>query len=307
MANTQTIAQWQQLLQALTPVHGWLYIGAGRGELLSQPRFAKVPRLLAVEADEHSHQLLAHATAPHKNWQAVNALVNHTSGPAIWHQLSREQESGLLPASALSPLWPNLTQQQSTQQPAVALSHLLAQAANGQEPYNWLTINCLPAAQLLQGLGDALQPLDMIEVRVTLDDTAPPMGTSLKACDELLLPQGFIRLATQEADNPLIGNALYGRDFKQQLSHTQQLSAELKTQHSALSAQHNELTAAHSATQAERDSLRSAIEEQKKRASRLEEENQRLQNHQSLMQEELVKTEAQINLIKELILPESGL
>jgi len=262
MQNVHSIALWQQLLQSLAPVTGWLYIGAGRGSTLAEPRFAKVPRLLAVEADEHNHQLLAHATAPHKNWQAAHALVNNTDGQATWHQLSREEESGLLPATTLNVLWPNLTQQQSAKQPAVSIQQLLKQAGEDQEHYNWLTIDCLPAAHLLQGLNGALQTLDVIELRVAVGDIAPQQsGATLQECDALLLPQGFTRLALQQADNPLLGRALYGRDFARQLAEAQKL----QSQNNALTAQYNELKASHDRLQKELQNTRSKLENQKTR------------------------------------------
>lgn len=264
MENAQTIAQWQQLLQHLAPVNGWLYIGAGRGGVLREARFAKVPRLLAVEASLHAYQLLAHATAPHRNWRAIRALVNNTDGAATWHSLSREEESGLLPADTLSALWPNLNEQQRTEQPAVSLSQLLAQADEEQEHYNWLTIDCLPAARLLQGLNGNLQTLDMVEVRVIVNDTAPHQtGATLDECDALLLPQGFTRLALQEANNPLMGRALYARNFTQQLAEARTTNSDLQSQNNALTAQCNELKASHARLQKEQQDTRSELDKLK--------------------------------------------
>ena len=270
MKNAQTIAQWQQFLQALLPVEGWLYIGAGRGEALREPRFAKVPRLLAVEAEQHTSQVLAHAIAAHsndenRNWKALHALANNTDGQATWHQLSREEESGLLPVEALRALWPNLNEHQQAERPAASLSHLLKQAGESQEDYNWLTIDCLPAAKLLQGLNGALQLLDMIEVRVAVNGVMPRQsGTTLEECDELLLPQGFTRLALQETNNPLIGRALYGRDFKLQLAEALNVYTELESQQNALTLQCDELNAKNEAIHKDSEDLRNELESQRK-------------------------------------------
>src|SRR5690606_7678860 len=122
----------------------------------------------------------------------IHALVSNADGQATWHQLSREEESGLLSADTLRTLWPNIDEHLRTEQPAVSLSHLLEQTGENQGQYNWLTIDCLPAAPLLQGLDGTLEPLDMIEVRVVISGIAPGhTGTTLEECDELLLPQGF--------------------------------------------------------------------------------------------------------------------
>ncbi|BFM20137.1 coiled-coil domain-containing protein [Gilvimarinus japonicus] len=272
MENAQTIAQWQELLQNLAPVTGWLYIGAGRGDVLRETRFAKVPRLLAVEAEQHSYQMLAHATAPHRNWQAVHALVNNTYGRATWHQLSREEESGLLPADALSALWPNLNEHQRAEHPAVSLSHLLEQTGESQEHYNWLTIDCLPAVRLLQGLNGALNTLDMIELRVAINNgiASDQTGATLEECDELLLPQGFTRLTLEETNNPLLGRALYGRALERQLTKRQlteiwKLNAELESQNDALTSQCNKLTVVNETIQNEQETLRCELENQKRR------------------------------------------
>lgn len=279
MENAQTIAQWQQFLQTLAPVEGWLYIGAGRGEVLRETRFAKVPKLLAVEAEEHTSQLLAHAIASHRNknsnWKAIHALVNNVDGHATWHQLSREEESGLLPAETLSALWPNLDEHQRAEHPTVPLSHLLEQTGENQEHYNWLTIDCLPAARLLQGLNGTLEPLDMIEVRVVVGGIASRQtGTTLEECDELLLPQGFTRLALEEADNPLIGRALYGRDFKLQLTEALKVYTELESQNNTLTLQCDELKAKNEAMQKEREGLGNELENQRNRESQIKEKLQ---------------------------------
>ncbi len=282
MENEQTIAQWQQFLQALAPVDGWLYIGAGRGEVLRETRFAKVPRLLAVEAEPHASQLLAHAIAPHSNdnrsWKALHALVNNTDGQANWHQLSREEESGLLPADTLSALWPNVDEHQRSEHPAVSLSRLLEQTGENPAHYNWLTIDCLPAARLLQGLNGNLEPLDMIEVRVAVGGIASRQtGATLEECDNLLLPRGFTRLVLEEANNPLIGRALYGRNFKRQLIEARRDHTELKSQNDALTLQSDELKIKIESIQKERESIRNELEEQWNRKSQINEKLQQAQ------------------------------
>ncbi len=278
MAKAQTIAQWQQFLQTLAPVDGWLYIGAGRGEVLRETRFATVPRLLAVEADEYTSQLLAHNTAAFENWEALHALVNNTDGPATWYQLSREEESGLLPAEAISSLWPNLGDLHRAEYPAVSLGRLLEKTGENQEQYNWLTIDCLPAGRLLQGLNGFMEQLDMIEVRVAIAGvTLADTGATLEECDELLLPQGFTRLALEEAANPLVGRALYGRDFKLQLAEALKVYTELETQNNALIGQRNELRAENQSIQKECESLRSELQDQNGQNAQLREELQQAQ------------------------------
>ena len=303
MENAQTIAQWQQFLQSLAPVEGWLYIGAGRGDLLRETRFAKVPKLLAVEAEPHTSQLLAHAIAAHNNenshWKALNALVSNSNGPATWHYLSRDEESGLLPADTLSALWPNLDEHQRTEHPAVSLSHLLAQTDEGQAQYNWLTIDCLPAARLLQGLSGALQSLDMIEVRVAIGGIAhPDTGTTLEECDELLLPQGFARLTLEEADNPLLGRALYGRDFKLQLAEMQNAYTALENLNDTLKSECDELKAINDVIQEERERIRHDIEShneaiQKERED-LRNELQEQKNREIQLKEKLQQTQTEL-------------
>lgn len=270
MENTQTIAQWQQFLQTLAPVESWLYVGAGRGEMLNEARFSNVPMLLAVEADEHSSQLLAHKIATpaikHRNWKALNALVNNTNGQATWHRHSREAENGLLPAKALTALWPNLNEIDRSEKPAVSLKHLLEQADEVDSPFNWLTIDCLPAARLIQDLNGTLDQLDMIEMRVVIDGARSGNdGTTLGECDKILLPQGFTRLALEETITPLIGRALYGRDFKLQLNEALKVYTDLETQNATLTQKNEELGAQVESLLKERDNLRYELEDQRKR------------------------------------------
>ncbi|UTF59563.1 hypothetical protein [Gilvimarinus sp. DA14] len=238
MQNSTSIAEWQLLLQALNPVQGWLYVGAGRGDMLGEERFKKVPKLLAIEANEHATQLLAHATSAHRNWQAAQALISESNGQATWHHLTREEDNGLLSALALSQLWPNIQTLEQTQHPTITLSQLLEEKGESPESYNWLTIDCLPATRLLQGLNGSLESVDMIEVRVALNEAiAAESGATLEESDAFIQPLGFSRLAVEESTNPLIGRVLYGRNFKALACEQQRKYASLENQKFKLKAE----------------------------------------------------------------------
>ncbi|MDO3387332.1 hypothetical protein QWI17_15935 [Gilvimarinus sp. SDUM040013] len=302
MQNSTSIAEWQLLLQTLNPVQGWLYVGAGRGEMLAHARFAKVPKLLAVEANEHASQLLAYTTSTRQNWKAAHALLDESNGLATWHHLSREEDNGLLPVQILCKLWPNIQELEQIQRPTTSLSQLLKEHGESPESYNWLTIDCLPAARLLQGLNGALESLDMIEVRVaTGNKLANESGATLKESDAVILPLGFTRLVVTESSNPLIGTALYGRNFKVQLAEQQKKYSALEAQHSQLALQHSELKAQNDdlktkvdAVQKETHGIRYELEEQCRRELQITEKLQQSETELKVVNSQYSELEKQL-------------
>jgi hypothetical protein len=140
-------------------------------------------------------------------------LLAPEQGEHTFHQYTLAAENGLLPPEALHPLWPSLQLQSQQQTATVPLAQLL--------PAGWLLLDCLPAANLLQGT-----PLpastQVVLARVVLSDAAPA-DSSLASVQALLAPSGFKAVATFAERNSGLGKALFVRDPKGLQEHIEQL------------------------------------------------------------------------------------
>jgi hypothetical protein len=123
-------------------------------------------------------------------------------GDHAYHQYTLAAENGLLPPEVLQPLWPGLKLQSQQSAATVPLIQLL--------PASWLLLDCLPAAQLLQGT-----PLpastQVVLARVVLSDAATA-GSSLASVQALLAPSGFKAVAHFAERNSALSKALFVRD-----------------------------------------------------------------------------------------------
>src|SRR5690606_16648283 len=123
----------------------------------------------------------------------------------IFHRASNPAESGLLKPESLQPLWPHLgTEQTIDIEDPVTLDELTKQAAG---EINWLILDCLPAATLLQGGAKLLPQLDVALVRVAQDLPAE-LKADQQAADELLRAAGLRCIHTESERHPALAHAL---------------------------------------------------------------------------------------------------
>ncbi|MDD2608879.1 MAG: hypothetical protein PHX60_04185 [Giesbergeria sp.] len=212
------------LLHTLYPVQGWVYVGAGNGDFLEQVVLTPAPALLAIEADKTLYTQLAAKIEQHPQSQALHQLVGGQDEAVPFYRHSSPKENGLLSAALLTPLWKNLRQREAITTPAQTLHRILTSVGEDGTRYNWLTLACLPALPLLQGLGPRLQQFDVLQARVALTDDAAlaKAGASRPAVDAWLQTQGFKPLLVQEEINAQLASVLYVRGWKTQATQTSQ-------------------------------------------------------------------------------------
>jgi hypothetical protein len=212
------------LLHTLYPAQGLVCVGAGNGDFLEQVVLPPAPALLAIEADEALYTQLAAKIEQHPQGQALHQLVGGQDEAVPFYRHSSPKENGLLSATLLMPLWKNLRLREAITTPAQTLHNILASAGEDSPRYNWLTLACLPALPLLQGLGPTLQQFDVLQARVALTDNAAlaKAGASRPAVDAWLQTQGFKPLLVQEETNAQLASVFYARDWKTQAAQTSQ-------------------------------------------------------------------------------------
>ncbi len=229
--NSTSLNAWLETLQAVAPPQGALLVGAGPGTspLVRWLLQALPGHVCLVEADPNRFRSLQRNLPARAGWSLCCETVAPSAAPVPFHHLSNPAENGLLPLQALQKLWPNLRAADSDEpRPGTTLATLLAGSANAT---NWLLIDCLPAAPLLQGAGPALGSLDVVAVRVVLDESAAIPSAQHATADTLLKQAGFRCVHREPERHPALALALYLRDIRAAQSskqqHIEQLEAEL--------------------------------------------------------------------------------
>ncbi len=244
--RTPGLQPWLDCMQQLAPPQGLLHIGAGASPYAANAPYphSAMPWVLAVEANAERHAQLQSQLQAHPHCHVLHAVVAQSSGPALFHELSLAHESSLCPPEALRALWPNLELRQTREVQALSLCDLLAQTpANGHNHsdnhshshhYNWVYLDCLPAAALLSGAGPLLDTLDVLLLRATvataIRDNSDNSDNSaeLPAVQQLLGAHGLQCVVQEEEKNPAIVRALFVRNPAQALARSLRSCAALQ-------------------------------------------------------------------------------
>jgi hypothetical protein len=215
-----------------------------------------------------------------------------------------------VPPEQLKPWWPQLTTLGTDTRRAQTLDHIMqmtgtnagtdadveagtdaAQPTTSDTPGHWLLLDCLPAAQLLRGASALLAHTSVVCARTSqapTDSAAPLADTGHQALIDLLAPQGFVLLGQTETHHPALGYTLMARQPASKsappVDQGEDQTAQLAQQETAEKA--NAPSASPHALQAENNALHHRL---------------------SLLQDELLRAEGQINLIKDLMLRDQEL
>ena len=206
------LVAWLPVLHGIEPAQSALVVGAGSGDSgwLAGLQACRVPAVTLVEADDSAFLRLRRRVPAENGWQLLKHVVAAEAGPVRFHRLSVGAESGLHPADVLTPVWPGLTATAVQDRQAVALRDLLR--ATPARP-GWLVIDCLGAAGLLAGAGDALASVRLVIARVLCGaaaDAAPGLGEA--ETERVLAAAGFRRVQAQAGRHPAVVHLLFLRD-----------------------------------------------------------------------------------------------
>jgi len=263
-----------------------------------------------VEADPRWIHELSAVAAERPGWGVRCALLGDEDRPdARYHVMSNPAASGPTDVEGLRALWPNLRCVATRTMSEHRLESLLDAAGPGAFPApNWIVVDCLTAVPILRGMGRYLNKLDVVWAQVVRDTTTLNLPeSSLQALTELLLPFGFRLVEVVEAVNPVLGEAIYLRDWRAWLEpHLQWVEDEKRQWEQRCEAQAR--LAADCRRQAE--TLREARDAEAERATQLEETLGRQQAELSQLRDRLeeqrraaAELDAQLSLLAPLSAP----
>ncbi|MEN7432745.1 hypothetical protein VA599_18510 [Chromobacterium sp. TRC.1.1.SA] len=274
---------WLDMLRAIFPPQGVMVVGAGMG---SSPwvqwlHNRGIESVTLIEGDQQQFACLQHRQAGNSSWMLQQAVVAGADHQTVFYQASHASENGLLAPETLQSLWPNLTTVKHTAvSSATTLDSL--HAASGK-PNNWLVLDCLPAADLLQGGNTLLPVLDVVIARVT---TRPdgPVEASLAALSAQLGQAGLHQVCCQPERHPDLASAWFVRSsiaLRETSQHQQQeitrLQHALQHSQSTQETEHHAMKRQAAADQSQIDELQIQITQLSQQTETLRHEKQAAQ------------------------------
>lgn len=317
-----------QLLQALHTLYPpqcvvHVGIGQGMGELVQWRNWPELPSAVLIDADDNRLQWARHGQ-PH-TWRVQQATLADAAGEQTYYRSSNAQEDGLVPPDQLKAWWPFLETLGTDKRTAQTLDQIMRMADDSPAPAHsaapalpghWLLLDCLPAAQLLRGASALLAQTSVVCARTTQDPapaapsttpTAVP-GTSSQDLIDLLSPLGFVQLAHTETHHPALGYTVMARPPGALLAQAQSQSQALADAAIANAVDNALAKAAATASATAAANTNDALAHpQQPNSFDTQAENQALHHRLALLQEELLRAEGQINLIKDLMLRDQEL
>lgn len=240
--SSPSLNNWLETLRILIPIEGVILVGTGvgTGSLVQWLQQSPPARACLIEGDPSIYQHLERNLPTIPGWTLRCSTVIPNAEPASIHRFSVQTENSLLSVDELRTLWPNLQAVDANDTGDISngttLAELLAHATSSA---NWLILDCLPAAPLLQGAGTAISGLDIILARVVIDETLGVSSAHHGTLNTFLQTAGFRCIHLQPERHPAIAIALYVRDIRSSQAEKQQRIQQLETQVEELKLRNN--------------------------------------------------------------------
>jgi hypothetical protein len=206
---------WLDRVRDLYPTDGIIIVGAGGGADAIMYAGTDCSDAVLIDANEINASKLSDFAGSHKGWSIHSAVVLDESREVDFHIASNPSESSVLSPTTLVPLWRNLAVRQQDRRNATTLAQLIASSTSSSKRFNWIVVDCLPSLPILNGADGLLQDSDVLIARVVLHEhLISKLGASKVECDSFLSDHGFRCVGVRSERHPMVGKALYVRDWK---------------------------------------------------------------------------------------------
>ena len=262
--------------------------------------------------------------------QRRQAILSDAVGEATFYELNLQSESGLLDAERLKALWPGIETIEEKTVATNTLDHLLItdqtiapQSAETKTsapviPDAWLFIDCIGASKVLRGGAQSLAHVNLVCAKVVADDVALD-GASCHEVARSLAESGFVQVALLPGAHPQIGYGVFCRNLIEVKSQAQvrKLQVDLEDQIRKVVGSKAEIGAvkqqlAEAMETAKTLSERLAAEKNVKdqlaeKVNEYEKDKQEWCAKQRLFNEEIMKAEGQLEMVRDLLARDNGL
>jgi hypothetical protein len=338
------IASFMLCLKALVTPKKIIHIGAGRGigDLHAWQSW-DIANALIIEADIQRTDWTRSLVNKLPHCQVIEAVVAETVTEVEYFQASHPDEDSFFPVQELNCVWSNMRVVQSQVRKTETLSNLLAQVGfveslavtvGIEAPIGiWAIVDCLPAESILKSAGRWMDHFGVVIARVLL---APIPGTSEvgqnASVEAYMQSVNFKSVAVFESSHPSIGYAFYIKDWsvstiaqafetKQTLLKSKDEQVKIQNELAETKFQMQRLTFDRDTQLVTIEVLKAAIEAQQQELAHANEQLKKIellqqekgtaelliQNRQEHLHGDLIRAEAQIELIKDLVFTRKAL
>lgn len=315
--------------------------GTGSGEWVQQLLKWEVANVTLIEADDAQYQHLQRSLELREDWRLYKQVIAHASETVTYHKASNATESGLIEPEMLRSLWPNLKTVEKQTREAITLADLLQDTPTPSNWLLVDCLPALPVVQGLGSLEypdvivarvllDKDAPTEMgslpslqsklveqgYRLLITQAGRQPAMGNALFIRDTQATIHALRKQQAQIAPQRECDIEQHERQVKDLADQLQQI-VQAKEAAEKLAAERQQQLETAAKSQAE--SLKTAndkaatteklatdrqakIETLEKQVKQLQEADANLKQRQQALRDELTSAEAQIELIKDLLL-----
>lgn len=332
------IASFMLCLKALVAPKKIIHIGAGRGvgDLHVWQNW-NISVALVVDADIQRTSWAKSIESAHPHWKVIEAVVSETASEVEFYQASNPDEDSYFPVKELDQLWSNMRVVQSRLRATTTLSSLLEQFGFLQKEnvtlsddgpaLTWAIIDCLPAEAILKSAGHWIGAVDVVIARVLLAPlvSASEVGQN-DTVDAYMQSVNFKPVAVFESHHPSIGytvfikdrsamTAAHANEVKDILLESKEEQIKMQNELDETKFQMQRLTLDRDTQLVTINELKAVIQEQSQELSLakteltnielVQQEKSKaegsIQTRQQHLQNDLLRAEAQIELIKDLV------
>ena len=192
-------------------LYGIIQVGSSQGRELNRYPVSDNVRVLLIEANPNTAQLLRTQFEEQANIQVIQCAVTDQNDTATLHIPAIESNSSILPFTGYREIYPNLQDVQTISVESRTLDTLLVEHQLKPEDFNLLSLNIHGAELLaLQGATELLLHLPAIYTTVNHQNLFEG-GALLKDVDQFLEQYGLHRVAQANPYHPAWGEAFYVR------------------------------------------------------------------------------------------------
>jgi hypothetical protein len=319
------LADYLDCLYKVTPPTGIVHIGVGAGIGLAHHwRQWGIPYAVLVDAEANRYDWLKNIT-PLLTTLVFSEVVSDQKTETTFYIATNPEQSGLIPTEKLNPIWPDLATIETRNIESTTLLEILdGLPIDFTSQINWIVVDCFPALNVLKGVTDKyLDQASIILLRVVfdetkLDETLAVLGLSV--IDMFLTEKGYKLLGVDKSDHPAVGLALFYKDSRatclqrklqciEEQQQLQLLEAEKhnKNQQKSIADLNNEFSEIEKLAESRLQQIQNTeqiIKEKNQHILQLEAEIKETVMRQQLLNEEMLKVEGQIDLLKDIFLRE---
>ena len=170
-----------------------------------------VDRVTLIDSNKGKFEALeSHGTLP-TSWRYKNQLISDKADRIQYYNMTNTAESWLLDPEKITGIWNNIRDVEIELRESTTLSD----AFGDEAPSNWLAVDCMPAHQIISGLGHHLEKIEIIAARAVSDNMSFVDGKHrVEHLAKHLSLAGFRLTGTRRETNPRLISALFVTDYR---------------------------------------------------------------------------------------------